>query len=293
MMKNYFQKFPCMWQALLLLFMCIILMLFLGIVGAVLSYAINFAIPATRGHHAFVSLFINSFLSIGAFVPLCAIFFYLTDHPYPRTFRLTALHPAMIISLMVYVAGSSIVLSDVDNLTRWIFPLPDFLVKLFESVYSSRTGALLLMVVMAPLVEELLFRGVILGGFLKHYSKRNAIIFSAFLFAIYHLNPYQFTGAFVGGIVLGWIFAETESLLLCIFLHGILNFVAWSTKFIELPFSISGFNSDGPAGKVEFQPVWFDMLGILLFLSGLVLVSLTMRKYYRKQAAPDCLQQPT
>ncbi|OGV57763.1 MAG: hypothetical protein A2X45_19685 [Lentisphaerae bacterium GWF2_50_93] len=286
-MKSFFQKFPCMWQALLLLFMCLILMLFLGIASAVFSFLINLAVPASKEYHAFVSLSLNSLLMLGAFVPLCMFLFYMTDFSCQRPFRLAALHPAMILSLIVYAAGSSIVLSDVDNLTRWIFQPPQFLAKLFESIYSSRTGAFILMVFMAPIVEELLFRGVILGGFLKNYSKRNAIIFSALLFAIYHLNPYQFAGAFVGGIVLAWIFAETESLLLCIFLHGLLNFASWSCKFIPLPFSISGFNSGEPMTKVEFQPVWFDMIGIFLFIAGICLLSLSMRKYPSNRTAEE------
>ncbi|MFZ2655646.1 MAG: CPBP family intramembrane glutamic endopeptidase [Victivallales bacterium] len=279
-----------MWQALLLLFLCILLMFFLGIASAVFTFIVNLALPASREYHAFVSLFLNSLLMIGCFVPLCMVIFHMTDFSCERTFRLEVVHPAMIISLIVYAAGSSIVLSDVDNLTRWIFPLPHFLEKILDSIYSSRTGAFILMVIMAPIVEELLFRGVILGGFLKNYSKRNAIIFSALLFAFYHLNPYQLAGAFVGGIVLAWIFAETESLLLCIFLHGLLNLAAWTCKFIPLPFSIPGFNAGDPSAKVEFQPVWFDMIGIFLFISGLCLISISMRKYFNSRTAEERLK---
>ena len=52
-------------------------------------------------------------------------------------------------------------------------------------------GALLAVVIVAPLTEELLFRGVILRGLLLHYSAPKAVIASSLMFGLVHLNPWQ------------------------------------------------------------------------------------------------------
>jgi len=87
--------------------------------------------------------------------------------------------------------------------------------------------AFLTIVVLAPLLEELLFRGIILDGYLKNYSPVNSILISAFLFALIHGNLAQGIGAFVMGIVMGLLYWRTKSLLLCIALHFTNNLTAF------------------------------------------------------------------
>ena len=78
-------------------------------------------------------------------------------------------------------------------------------------------------VVVAPLIEEAVYRGFILGGLLRRYSAPTAILVSAVLFALAHLNPYQFVTAFSGGLLLGWIYVRTRSLWPCVILHALTN----------------------------------------------------------------------
>ena len=76
---------------------------------------------------------------------------------------------------------------------------------------------------LAPVLEEMLFRGVILRAFLHRYPKGAAISVSALYFGIAHLNVYQFALAFLLGLVLGWLFERSRSLLPCIALHAVYN----------------------------------------------------------------------
>ena len=71
--------------------------------------------------------------------------------------------------------------------------------------------------------KELIFRGVIMSGFSRNYHPAFAIFFSALLFALFHLNPWQFPAAFALGIILGWIRIRTGSVLACIAGHAIHN----------------------------------------------------------------------
>lgn len=76
---------------------------------------------------------------------------------------------------------------------------------------------------MAPVVEELIFRGVIMHGLMRNYSKFTAVFVSALMFALFHLNPWQFPATFILGIVLGILMVRTRNIYLCIFGHAINN----------------------------------------------------------------------
>lgn len=61
--------------------------------------------------------------------------------------------------------------------------------------------------ILAPIAEEILFRGYVLRS-LRPYGKRFAIVCSAFLFGMYHGNLLQLPFAFLMGLVLGWVAVE-------------------------------------------------------------------------------------
>jgi hypothetical protein len=80
-----------------------------------------------------------------------------------------------------------------------------------------------------------LFRGIILDGFLKNYKPTHAILASALLFALLHGNLAQGIGAFMSGILLGWVYWKTKSIMPCIVLHLLNNSVAFiGTQFIAI-----------------------------------------------------------
>ncbi|PHN02320.1 CPBP family intramembrane glutamic endopeptidase [Flavilitoribacter nigricans] len=105
-----------------------------------------------------------------------------------------------------------------------LYPPPEWLQEILEDLIdTSSIWAFLSLVVAAPLFEELVFRGIILDGFLKQYSVRKSILWSAFFFGLYHLNPWQFVTAMGLGIFIGWIYHRTRSLLPCIAIHAFAN----------------------------------------------------------------------
>ena len=96
----------------------------------------------------------------------------------------------------------------------------------FLSGHGSLASAIVVIAVLGPIAEELLFRGLILRGFLRNYGTRKAILASAVLFALYHLNPWQMPGALVIGIVFGVWRVGTGSLWPSILGHVTANGVA-------------------------------------------------------------------
>lgn len=175
--------------------------------------------------------------------------------------------------LTLLVLGLGIVASEVDNLFRSVVPVPDFLVRALSGIAGGGAASIVTVVVIAPLVEEMLFRGTMLRGFLGRYRPGTAVLVSALIFGLIHLNPYQFFSALVLGVVLGWIFLYTRSLWPCIFGHALFNGHAFVLATL-LPFEIPGYNpSGGDLRTVEFQPLWFDILGLGAAVIGLVLLA--------------------
>ncbi|WP_317167305.1 type II CAAX endopeptidase family protein [Blattabacterium cuenoti] len=87
-------------------------------------------------------------------------------------------------------------------------------------------------ILLAPICEEILFRGIILNGMLKNkIHPLKAILFSSFLFGLTHMNPWQFVGGLIIGSFIGFIYFTTTSIIDCILLHIFNNALALFTMF--------------------------------------------------------------
>ncbi|MBR1789935.1 MAG: CPBP family intramembrane metalloprotease [Bacteroidaceae bacterium] len=79
----------------------------------------------------------------------------------------------------------------------------------------------------APIVEELVFREAIIGSLLRHRVHRwQAILISAVLFGLVHFNPAQIPFAFVMGLILGVIYVKMGNIVMTSLLHIINNMLA-------------------------------------------------------------------
>ncbi|MCP4583325.1 MAG: CPBP family intramembrane metalloprotease [candidate division Zixibacteria bacterium] len=95
--------------------------------------------------------------------------------------------------------------------------------NIFKSFEINIWGAFLNTAIIVPFIEECLFRGIILRGYLKNYSIKKSVIISALIFGIYHLNPIQFVSATTWGIFSALIYVKTRSILPCFICHSINN----------------------------------------------------------------------
>jgi membrane protease YdiL (CAAX protease family)/NAD-dependent dihydropyrimidine dehydrogenase PreA subunit len=80
-----------------------------------------------------------------------------------------------------------------------------------------------LVVIVAPVVEEVVFRGVLQGAFASQTDWRIAISLSAALFALYHQTAWLFLPLFALGAACGWLAHTRRSLLPAVSLHGAYN----------------------------------------------------------------------
>ncbi len=89
----------------------------------------------------------------------------------------------------------------------------------------------ILFVVVAPILEEFIFRGIILDGLLKSYSPLKAILISSFLFGILHFKLLHFIGVLIISIFWGWIYYITQSLSFSVIMHATHNFVVLMVSY--------------------------------------------------------------
>lgn len=100
----------------------------------------------------------------------------------------------------------------------------DFMIKALEQMMEGPFwSSFLVTAIFAPIFEEWMCRGMVLRGLLTKMKPVWAIVLSALFFAIIHLNPWQALNAFVIGLVMGYIYYKTGSLLLTMLIHFVNN----------------------------------------------------------------------
>ncbi|MCB2312865.1 CPBP family intramembrane metalloprotease [Clostridium tagluense] len=104
-------------------------------------------------------------------------------------------------------------------------PMPDFINQAFEELAISPIILILSVAVIAPIYEEVIFRGILLKGMANKINPTVALVVSALFFALMHGNIPQGINAFLIGLIIGAIYLNTGSIYLCIFSHFINNFV--------------------------------------------------------------------
>ncbi|MBU5425875.1 CPBP family intramembrane metalloprotease [Tissierella pigra] len=110
--------------------------------------------------------------------------------------------------------------------------------EIFSSDNITSIATIVSTCLVAPILEESIFRGIILN-ILRKYGDKFAIITSALLFALIHGNIFQFSTAFTTGLWLGYLFIKTKSLTLTIVMHGLSNSLALSYVIFEIPVIIN------------------------------------------------------
>lgn len=132
----------------------------------------------------------------------------------------------------------------------------------------------LYVVILGPIAEELVFRGVTLY-YAQKFTRRFwlANLLQAVLFGVLHLNLVQGLYATVLGLAIGWIYHRFRSMYACIFIHIFFNFLAYGPLVFL----------DGLLPQhMAFQIIW---CGLMCALAVLLLWLLTKRTARREREA--------
>lgn len=108
--------------------------------------------------------------------------------------------------------------------------MPEAYEELFKGIIKQPLGYLAVGL-LAPLVEEIIFRGAVLRVILRYCGDRQhwaAIALSALIFAVAHFNLAQGVHAFLCGLLLGWLYYRTHSIVPGVIFHWVNNTVAFA-----------------------------------------------------------------
>ena len=116
--------------------------------------------------------------------------------------------------LLIIVSGATLALA-MNNIIS-VTPLPTFFTGYEETNEVLFGGGIILQIlsagIFACITEEFCIRGVVYGRLKRYCSKKNAMIISALIFGIYHLNVVQGVYAFVLGLYFVWLYERYQSL---------------------------------------------------------------------------------
>jgi len=130
------------------------------------------------------------------------------------------------IPAILFLISTQIFLDGINQKIIEILPPPKWFNELFAMVFENKFGfwgTFIKVVIIAPFVEESIFRGIIMHGFMRNYPAFIAIFISALFFALFHLNPWQFSATFLLGLLLGTIMVITRNIFACMAVHSINN----------------------------------------------------------------------
>ncbi|WP_419022695.1 lysostaphin resistance A-like protein [Emergencia sp.] len=128
--------------------------------------------------------------------------------------------------------------------------------------------AVILVVIITPLAEEMLFRGTLFGGLRERYGFWVAAIISSAVFAVMHLNPWSMVCTFIIGMFYALLFEKTGSLVYSMVGHGINNLIAVISLAVpEIPFHA--------------------ILGPVISAAAMALMVLTYIRVYKRQTGEE------
>ena len=87
-------------------------------------------------------------------------------------------------------------------------------------------------VVLAPVFEELVFRGILLPVLVSKVGKINGVLLSALIFALAHLSVGELPPLFVLGIGLGLMRLSSGRLFPCALMHSLWNGVTFASLLL-------------------------------------------------------------
>lgn len=143
----------------------------------------------------------------------------------------------------------------------------NFITEAFNEIGTGPFwSSLLNTAILAAIFEEWLYRGIVLRGLLTKMSPAWAIVISALFFAFVHMNPWQGLNCFLLGLLMGYVYYKTGSLLLTMLMHLVNNGAA---TIIEL---FPALNEADYFGDIIPLPLY----AVLFILAVVVLVACLM-----------------
>jgi membrane protease YdiL (CAAX protease family) len=169
---------------------------------------------------------------------ILGIFFFIIPYIYTKKreydiqliFRFNPVSKDIILISTIIGITITIVGDELDRLVQILIPLPDWIVEQTKYLIADSTLDWILIIsgaiIIAAFSEELLFRGFLQVSLEKKGDPNRAVILSSIAWTIIHMNPYWAIQIFIMGVIIGFLAWRTNSVIPCIIVHGMNNFIA-------------------------------------------------------------------
>ena len=175
-------------------------------------------------------LILQQIISIGAVLPIYLIHRKYQPKPEKKNTFSTILFGAF------FILGCGAVVSIIQNLVfDMLVPVDDVIWQQTEQILGSMSFWMQIVttVTLAPIVEELMLRGMVMNRLESVCPQWVAVVVSAVVFGALHLNITQGVFAAAAGLAFGVVYIKTRSLWLCIIAHAANNLWATLLSFVE------------------------------------------------------------
>ena len=166
---------------------------------------------------------VTNFIVSQMMIAIPAAIFWITSKGQRRSllsFRKVKISSMLMVVLFTYLMMP---LTTVINAVSMLF-VENAVAGISEDVLNMPFGVMFfMMAVFAPMIEEMVFRGVVYRGYQNSGTTFQALILSAFLFGLIHMNFNQAPYTFVLGIVLVLLVEATGSIWSSILFHIVFN----------------------------------------------------------------------
>jgi membrane protease YdiL (CAAX protease family) len=203
----------------------------------------------------------------GAAMVLPAVTFSIVKRfPFRDAFRWKPVDARLLAAGALIGLGMAPVSDELDRLIQKIVPMSPDILRALESLmrFKSMEELAVLTValaIVAPVGEEMLFRGILQGTLERNGNVNKAVFSTAFIFTAIHFNPWWAVEILITGVFLGVLAWRTQSIFPCIAVHAVNN--ALSLAMINIPTQeLHGYELKG-----HVAPYWI-VLGAVLVYSG-------------------------
>lgn len=192
-----------------------------------------------------------------------------------KIFRINPVPLGTVAAALPLAIGLTVIIDELDRIAQILAPTPLEFSKIQEIVtISDPLSAIFIIgvvVIIAPLIEELVFRGFLQR--ILEYRIRDitrAVLYSALIFAFIHFNPWWIVQIYIIGVFMGYVAWRTNSVWISFIIHAVNNGVAILFTHLD-------------DGKL----IWYEWKGHVspvILLIGIVLLFCGM--YWFRRATP-------
>lgn len=144
-----------------------------------------------------------------------------------------------------------------------------------DKVYSMRVVSFVFVTcVLGPIVEEFIFRALLLKAASRVFGVWNAVFMGSVLFTVLHFSSHYYISTFIFSVILYLVVIVESSLVMCVVIHGVFNLVAFIHQYY---FDIQWTKS---VSDISVATNWTPQL--VMFVTSLLVITYLVVKNWNR-----------